>query len=540
MGGVDFALIPDGTTSPSLGVLQTDGTGTSFDIPVNISGATVLNTLINSTYGTAGDTVGTVEVKGTGGADAVFNLVEGTNIRDFNNDGYNNTVASGTPSASFGNGQVRLDMQTFVLPSSFANARITDIILTSSGGSPQGNPFLAAATVTTASGPSQLVLLGSGVAPDVANSATTTVTSGTTLPGQASVILDPGSDSGVSGDDITNDTTPTFDVTVNEGGLIQVDFKGDGTSTTSQSVTAAGTYSFTSPSLANGSYTAKVTFTPTLGAAATASVSYTIDTTTPTLVPGSPSAQGPLYSRTLTFSENINAATIGVSSIAISGPGITGSIQPASVIGSGTTYVVTFAAPLTKGGTFTLALSPSIADIAGNLLGSGVTDQFQLTPDTTPPVVSTVSPSGVTSANVSSLSVSFDKAINPSTFTSSEVAISGPLGAIATSSITITEVDAADYTVTFPTQTEEGTYNVSIGGPGVLDISGNAMAAAYQTSFTIDHSVLAVVSVSPSGTVNDVIDSIDVTFNKVMNVSTLNGSNITLTGPDGAVTVGQG
>ncbi len=74
----------------------------------------------------------------------------------------------------------------------------------------------------------------------------------------------------------------------------------------------------------------------------------------------------------------------------------------------------------------------------------------------------------------------------------------------------------------------------------MLDISGNAMAAAYQTSFTIDHSTLAVVSVSPSGTVNDIIDSIDVTFNKIMNVSTLNGSNITLTGPDGAVTVGQG
>ena len=65
--------------------------------------------------------------------------------------------------------------------------------------------------------------------------------------------------------------------------------------------------------------------------------------------------------------------------------------------------------------------------------------------------------------------------------------IGGPTGAIATSSITITEVDSADYTVAFPTQTEEGTYNVAIGGPAVLDISGIGMAAAYQTSFTIDH-----------------------------------------------------
>ena len=52
--------------------------------------------------------------------------------------------------------------------------------------------------------------------------------------------------------------------------------------------------------------------------------------------------------------------------------------------------------------------------------------------------------------------------------------------------------------------------------------------------------MLAVVSVSPTGTVNEVVDQVDVTFNKVMNTSTLNGSNITLTGPGGAVAVGQG
>ncbi len=540
VGGVDFALIPDETTSPSLGALQTASSGTSFDIPVNISGGTALNTLINSTYGVAGDTVGTVEVKGTGGADATFNLVEGTNIRDYNNGPYNNTIAPGTPSASFGSGQIRLDMQTFSLPAAFATARITDIIFTSSGGTPQGNPFLAAATVTTATGPSQLVLLGSGVAPDVANSSTTTVVSGSTLPGQAGIVLDPASDSGVQGDDLTNDTTPTFDVTVNEAGVIQVDYKGDRSSTASLSVTAAGQYSFTSPALADGSYTAKVTFTPGGGSAVTASVGYTIDTKAPTLVPGSSTAQGPLYSRTLTFSKNINAATIGAASIAISGPGITGSIQPASIIGSGTTYVVTFATPLTKGGNYTLALAAAITDLAGNSIGSGVTDHFQLTPDTSLPTVTAVTPSGLTNADVSSLSVNFDKAINASTFTSALVSISGPAGAIATGSITITEVDAADYTVAFPTQSQEGTYDISIGGPGVLDISGNAMAAAYQTSFTIDHSVLSVVSVSPTGAVSNFVDHIDVTFDKVMNASTLNGSNITLIGPGGAVAVGQG
>ena len=63
----------------------------------------------------------------------------------------------------------------------------------------------------------------------------------------------------------------------------------------------------------------------------------------------------------------------------------------------------------------------------------------------------------------------------------------------------MTEVNAADYTVSFPQQTQEATYAVSIGGPGVHDISGNAMTAAYLTSFIIDLTAPSVVSVTPTG-----------------------------------------
>ena len=155
-------------------------------------------------------------------------------------------------------------------------------------------------------------------------------------------------------------------------------------------------------------------------------------------------------------------------------------------------------------------------------------------PDTTPPTVASVSPSGDVSTVVSSLAVAFDKAIDPSTFTSSEVTITGPNGVIPTGSITVTEVDAADYTVAFPQQTQEATYTVSIGGPGVHDISGNAMTAAYLTSFIIDLTAPSVVSVTPTGTVNTVVSTVDVTFSKPINASTLDAANITLTGPGGA------
>ncbi len=97
VGGVDFALVPDGTSTTSLGIIQTGVGGPSYDLPVNIAGGTTLYTLINSAYGTDGATVGTVEVKGTNGADAVFNLVEGTNIRDHFNGGFEDKIAPAPP-----------------------------------------------------------------------------------------------------------------------------------------------------------------------------------------------------------------------------------------------------------------------------------------------------------------------------------------------------------------------------------------------------------------------------------------------------------
>ena len=58
--------------------------------------------------------------------------------------------------------------------------------------------------------------------------------------------LQPGSDTGVSDtDNLTADNTPTFDVTVNEPGLIEIDCDGDGTPEASWTVPAAGTYAYT-------------------------------------------------------------------------------------------------------------------------------------------------------------------------------------------------------------------------------------------------------------------------------------------------------
>ncbi len=175
VGGLDFSLVSYGTTANSLGIIQSPAGSSTYHIATHVVGATAVDTLMNSIYGTLGANIASIEFLAAGGADATFDLVEGTNIRDHYNDGNNNTIAPGTPSATFGSD--RLDRQTFTLPAAFASDTLTEIILTTNGGNPQGQAFLAAITVSTVSGPAVFVPLGSGLAAPDDNAATTTVAS---------------------------------------------------------------------------------------------------------------------------------------------------------------------------------------------------------------------------------------------------------------------------------------------------------------------------------------------------------------------------
>jgi hypothetical protein len=172
VGGVPFALTPFDGMPNSLGVGQTGAGRPIIDIKTNIFGATTVYTLINSAFGEPGNTVGTVEFKGANGSDVKFNLTEGINIRDHFFNFFTNTVTDPTiVTATFGPGgfqnEVRLDRQTFVLPSSFASDTLTDIILspTAAATGLAGEPFIAAVTVDTAiPEPSTFLLWASGLA----------------------------------------------------------------------------------------------------------------------------------------------------------------------------------------------------------------------------------------------------------------------------------------------------------------------------------------------------------------------------------------
>lgn len=118
----------------------------------SILGATHVYTLINSSYGISGANNGRLTFAGTGGALYSVNLIQGQNIRDHFDGGFNNVINGTSAVAGFsaGPGQARLDMQIFTLPTIFASERLTSITFTGDSSAQNlfgGVPFMVAATV---------------------------------------------------------------------------------------------------------------------------------------------------------------------------------------------------------------------------------------------------------------------------------------------------------------------------------------------------------------------------------------------------------
>jgi hypothetical protein len=142
VGGVTFDLATiNGHTASALAVFQT------INIAVDQSGINTMYALINSGFGTAGSNIGELQFNGSTGS-FVYQLVEGTNVRDHNNDGFENSATDITATASFAdpqnpNREVRLDMYTI----SFGNiGTLNSIDLISNSDPSLGEPFIAGLT----------------------------------------------------------------------------------------------------------------------------------------------------------------------------------------------------------------------------------------------------------------------------------------------------------------------------------------------------------------------------------------------------------
>lgn len=166
--GVPFSLALDGSNNV---FYPAAGTPSTLQIPVNVYGVTNAYTVINSSWGAYGVTIGKVEFFGSAGAYYSMDLVEGTNVRDHYTGGYNNVIDNINAISAFtsGTGAI-LDMQLYSLPATFSDEYLNYILFTSNvlGQSSGGNPFIAAATVSAESQnqvpePTTMFLLGLGL-----------------------------------------------------------------------------------------------------------------------------------------------------------------------------------------------------------------------------------------------------------------------------------------------------------------------------------------------------------------------------------------
>jgi len=134
----------------------------SVKIPVNVKNVKTVYTLMNTLWGSKTKDLLTITFTGTGGASWTYEIIEGSDTRDYNNGNYLNTIDCRLPSiptktlgktgsvSAFTNkkGQ-RLDMQMFELPTSFAGQTLVSVTITDNGGPEVQRSFLAAMTVST-------------------------------------------------------------------------------------------------------------------------------------------------------------------------------------------------------------------------------------------------------------------------------------------------------------------------------------------------------------------------------------------------------
>jgi hypothetical protein len=151
-GGVPFAISTGPNNYWSGATVADCGAGTvRLTIPVGVQGVTSVFTLLNTGWGQPGPSAYLyVTFTGSAGATATQPLVGGVNVRDYNNDGYQNTINNTSTVQAWTNGDgQRLDRQEYILPAAFASQTLTSVTITDTGNQNFSRAVFSALTVST-------------------------------------------------------------------------------------------------------------------------------------------------------------------------------------------------------------------------------------------------------------------------------------------------------------------------------------------------------------------------------------------------------
>ncbi|MEZ6135593.1 MAG: CARDB domain-containing protein [Pirellulaceae bacterium] len=211
----------------------------------------------------------------------------------------------------------------------------------------------------------------------------------------------------------------------------------------------------------------------------------------------------------------------------------------------------------TADGNYQLLVGPDITDPAGIAMDSDsdavvgeLEDRYvgSLRLDGVGPQLQSMTPRSEVRGPIGFVDLTFSEALNLSTFTAVDVTIQGPEGSIAVTRIE--SIGGNVYRAHFASQTTPAEYTVSV-GPFIADIGGTLMDQdqdgrpgevaddIFTESFSIDAGGPRVVSVVPTGAIDQPFDFVDVTFSEAIDPASVTPSDARLTGPRGNINISQ-
>ena len=243
-----------------------------------------------------------------------------------------------------------------------------------------------------------------------------------------------------------------------------------------------------------------------------------------------------------TFSEAMNASTIGSSSFTLTGPGATSIAGTVTYVAAGSVAIFTPTVSLTANTLYTATITTGAMDLTGTALASNYTWKFTTTtaPVTIlPTVVSTAPINLATNVALSQIvSATFSKAMNSATINAGTFKLTGP-GATSVSGLVAYAAIGNTLTFTPTANLAPSTLYTATITTGATDLTGNALANNYVWTFTTGSNATTtapvLVSTIPVNAAANVAlnQTVSATFSEAMNPLSLTTATYLLTGPGG-------
>jgi hypothetical protein len=364
---------------------------------------------------------------------------------------------------------------------------------------PNGTWSVDSLTVLAEGGPHDFSVTATDPAGNVSPVALVPVTIDTTAPGPLTATLSPASDSGLVGDMLTKDDTPTISGTGEPGAKISVSIDGQSLTAT---VALDGTWQVTPAHLVDGTYVAAVIETDAAGNTSTTTANVEVDTSAPAAT---------LASNVVTTDNVLNIAESQLGAVPVSGT-IAGEFQTGDIV-TLTIAGIAYTGAVNAVGVFSIDVPGSalaadsdqvidvsavVHDAAGNF--ANITDTQTYSTDLAAPTVS-LAANNITADNVINIAEGSAAAI-PLTGTVTGEFIAGDLVTLIINGSSYTgPVDGA------------GHYSINVPGVALLADADKTIAISFTTTDSAGNST--VVATTKAYAIDLVAPSLSISINPV-------------------------